>query len=33
MRTSFPGVRLAHFTAHPMFGLFSAELKAVGLPD
>jgi TolB-like protein len=33
MRAGFPGVRLAHFTAHPMFGLFGAELKAVGLPD
>jgi tetratricopeptide (TPR) repeat protein len=33
IRTSFPGVRLAHFTAHRSFGLFSAELKAVGLPD
>jgi adenylate cyclase len=33
MRTSFPGVRLAHFLTHPTFALFSTELKAVDLPD
>jgi adenylate cyclase len=33
MRTLFPGVRLAHFMAHPTWGPFSAELKAAGLPD
>jgi tetratricopeptide (TPR) repeat protein len=32
IRRAFP-VRLAHFTAHRSFGLFDAELKAVGLPE
>ena len=33
LRASFPGVRTAHFLAHATFEPFSAELRAVGLPN
>ena len=33
MRAGFPGVRTAHFLEHTTFEPFSAELKAIGLPD
>ena len=33
MRSSFPDVRTVHFLSHVTFEPFSAELRAVGLPD
>jgi tetratricopeptide (TPR) repeat protein len=33
MQSSFPSVRTAHFLSHVTFEPFSAELRAVGLPD
>jgi len=33
LRASFPSVRTAHFLAHATFEPFSAELRAVGLPN
>jgi hypothetical protein len=33
VRASFPSIRAAHFSAHASFEPFSAELRAVGLPD
>jgi TolB-like protein len=33
MRASFPDIRTVHFLAHATFEPFSAELRALGLPD
>jgi TolB-like protein len=33
VRTSFPGLRLAHLAAQPTFEPFQGELSATGLPD
>jgi len=33
VRTTFPGLRLAHLAAQPTFEPFQAELSATELPD